>query len=59
MKDPKECLVCQRNQDEAPVTEFHYKQSSFFICAQHMPVLIHDPQKLIGLLPEADKMQGA
>ncbi len=58
MKDQKECLVCQKSQDEAPVTEFYYKNSSFFICAQHMPVLIHDPQKLIGLLPDADKMQG-
>jgi hypothetical protein len=58
MKDHKECLVCQKNQDEAPVTEFHYKNSSFFICAQHMPVLIHNPQQLIGLLPDADKMQG-
>jgi len=58
MKDHKECLVCQKSQDEAPVTEFHYKNSSFFICAQHMPVLIHNPQQLIGLLPDADKMQG-
>lgn len=58
MDGQKECLVCQKSQNEAPVTEFHYKDSSFYICAQHMPVLIHDPQKLIGLLPDADKMEG-
>ena len=58
MKDQKECLVCKRDQQEIPITEFLYKDSSFFICAQHIPVLIHDPQKLVGLLPGADKMQG-
>lgn len=58
MKDSKECLVCQRDQKEIPMTEFFYQESSFFICAQHIPVLIHDPQKLVGLLPGADKLQG-
>ncbi len=59
MNDQKDCLVCGRGQQEIPVTEWHYQESNFFICAQHIPVLIHDPQKLIGLLPDADKMQGA
>ena len=58
MNDQKECLVCQKTQNEVPVTEFHYKNSSFYICAQHMPVIIHNPQQLIGLLPDADKMLG-
>lgn len=59
MNDQKECLVCGKGPQEIPVTEFYYQESSFFICAQHIPVLIHDPQKLIGLLPDADKLQGA
>ena len=59
MKDKKDCLVCGRSQQEIPVTEFHYQETNFFICAQHIPILIHDPQKLTGLLPDADKMQGA
>jgi hypothetical protein len=59
MKDQRECLVCKRDAHEIPVTKFYYKGSHFYICAQHMPVIIHDPQKLIGLIPGADKMQGA
>ena len=59
MSNQKDCLVCGRNQQEIPVTEWHYQESNFFICAQHIPVLIHDPQKLIGLLPDAEKMEGA
>lgn len=59
MSNQKDCLVCGRNQQEIPVTEWYYQESSFFICAQHIPVLIHDPQKLIGLLPNAEKMEGA
>jgi len=40
------------------VTKFFYQKSSFYICAQHMPVLIHEPEKLAGLLPDAEKMKG-
>ena len=59
MNDEKNCLVCQRGQSEMPVTKFYHKDASFYICAQHIPILIHDPQKLVGLLPDADKMEGA
>jgi len=59
MSEQKKCIVCQRSQEEMPVTEFYHKEASFYICAQHIPILIHDPQKLVGLLPDADKMEGA
>ena len=58
METLKECLVCKKNSSEIPVTKFYYQESNFYICPQHIPVLIHDPQKLIGLLPGADKLQG-
>ena len=51
MNDQKECLVCKTNAQEIPVTKFYYQESHFYICPQHIPILIHDPQKLIGLLP--------
>jgi hypothetical protein len=59
MKSQKECIVCRKGPEEIPLTEFLYKKSNFYICAQHIPVLIHDPQKLVGLLPDAEKMNGA
>ncbi len=58
MEEQKTCLVCKKGSDEIPVTKFYYQDTHFYICPQHIPVLIHDPQKLIGLLPGADQMQG-
>jgi len=64
MESKKECLVCKKSHKEIPVTKFYYQETSFYICPQHIPVLIHDipvlihdPQKLVGLLPGADTMQ--
>ncbi len=58
MNNIKECLVCKKSSIETPVTKFHYKESDFYICPQHIPILIHNPQDLVGLLDGADKLQG-
>lgn len=58
MSDEKKCLVCEKSSNETPVTKFHYQESEFYICPQHIPVLIHRPQELVGLLDGADKLQG-
>jgi len=57
MSKIKECLVCKTSSEETPVTRFYYQESEFYICPQHMPVIIHNPKELIGLLPGADKFQ--
>lgn len=59
MNADKKCVVCEKDTDQMPLTRFYYKESDFYICAQHIPILIHDPQKLVGLLPDADKLEGA
>ncbi len=59
MEKKKKCLVCERSESEIPMTRFYYKESHFYICAQHIPILIHDPQKLTGLIPGAEKLEGA
>jgi len=58
MSNIRECLVCKKSSDETPVTKFYYQESEFYICPQHIPVLIHKPQELVGLLDGADKLQG-
>jgi len=58
MSDTKECLVCKKSAEEIPVTKFYYQKSIFYICPQHIPVLIHKPHELVGLLDGADKLQG-
>lgn len=57
MNKVKECLVCKASSNETPVTKFYYQDSEFYICPQHIPVLIHNPQELVGLLPDADKLK--
>jgi len=58
MSTTRECLVCKKSSAETPVTKFYYQESEFYICPQHIPVLIHKPQELVGLLDGADKLQG-
>jgi hypothetical protein len=31
-----------------------YRGQKLNICPQHMPVLIHDPHKLVSILPDAE-----
>jgi len=55
----KNCLVCQRGPDETPLLQFAYLSSTYWICPQHLPILIHDPGRLAGLLPGAETMSPA
>jgi hypothetical protein len=57
MSKSKTCLVCKATSTETPVTKFYYQDSEFYICPQHMPVLIHNPEELVGLLPNAEKLK--
>lgn len=58
MSTIKECIVCKKSSNEIPVTKFYHKESEFYICPQHIPILIHNPQELIGILDGADKLKG-
>ncbi len=58
MSHTKACIICKKTSMETPVTKFYHKDSEFYICPQHLPVLIHNPQELVGLLDGADNLQG-
>jgi len=58
MSNSKACLVCNASSNETPVTKFYYQESEFYICPQHIPILIHKPHELVGLLDGADKLKG-
>lgn len=55
----KQCVACQRGSNEIPLITLEYRDTRFWICPQHMPVLIHDPTQLIGMLPGAETMSPA
>jgi hypothetical protein len=47
------CIQCDRTSDEAPLMLFEFKGEQYAICPEHLPILIHQPAKLEGKLPEA------
>ena len=53
------CVACDRGSEEIPLIALEYRGAEFWICPQHLPVLIHEPNRLVGRLPGAEKMAPA
>lgn len=51
------CIFCERTSAATPLLTLEYRGGDFRICAQHLPVLIHNPQELIGMLPGAETLE--
>jgi hypothetical protein len=49
---PPTCIYCEQSEHTVPLLSFQYQGSTYWICPQHLPILIHQPAKL------ADKLQG-
>jgi hypothetical protein len=47
------CIACNRGSDDVPLLSVEFRGRQFQICAQHLPILIHDPGQL------ADRLEGA
>ena len=52
-----QCLVCQETNETLPLLALNYRGQQYWICPQHLPMLIHQPEKLVGLLPGAERLQ--
>ena len=57
--DDPTCLACQRGSNEIPLIQLAYLDAVYWICPQHLPLLIHDPGRLAGMLPGAEQMPPA
>jgi hypothetical protein len=55
----RKCIGCGKSSDETPLIPFEYLESKYWICPQHMPVLIHKPEELVGKLPGAENLNPA
>jgi len=53
------CLACGRTADATPLIALTYRAGAYWICPQHLPVLIHDPARLVGQLPGAEGLRPA
>ena len=55
----KSCLACNRDSETTPLLALEYQGARLWICPQHLPILIHDPNRLVGLLPGAENLSPA
>ena len=53
------CIYCQKDQMDVPLISFLYKGKTFYICPQHLPILIHQPALLADRLPGLEKLNPA
>jgi hypothetical protein len=51
------CVLCGCGSDEVPLITAEFRGSTFQVCSQHLPVLIHDPGQLVGRLLGAEKLR--
>lgn len=57
--EARSCLACERGSEEVPLITLDYRGRTLWICPQHLPLLIHDPQRLAGRLPGAEHLSPA
>ena len=55
----KKCIECGNDAQATPLIPFEYREANFWICPQHMPLLIHNPDQLVGKLPGAEDLDPA
>lgn len=53
------CLVCKQDSQTVPLIALTYRDANLWICPQHLPILIHHPQRLAGVLPGAEHLPEA
>jgi hypothetical protein len=53
----KICIVCDVNNQKAPLIQLDYQNQSFYICPTHLPVLIHHPEELVGKMDGAEEFK--
>ena len=53
------CLNCNTSENEIPLVNLVYSGKAAFICSRCLPVLIHQPQNLIGKLEGAENISPA
>ena len=49
----EKCLYCERNSDQVPLIALRFGGQALWICPQHLPILIHNPEQLADKLPGA------
>jgi hypothetical protein len=59
MPTEAKCIVCDRNSQQVPILTLQYQENTYWICPQHLPVLIHNPEQLADKLPGLENIAPA
>lgn len=60
MIDPgPRCVACDRDSNTVPLLSLDYRGKTVRICPEHLPILIHDPGRLVGRLEGAESLRPA
>ena len=49
------CAVCGVSSEATPLIRLTYREQDAWVCPQEMPKLIHDPARIAGTFPGADR----
>ncbi len=50
VSEPK-CLYCDQTSQQIPLISLRYQDREYWICPEHLPVMIHKPEQLVDKLP--------
>lgn len=53
MENQPKCLFCEKTSHEVPLVNITYQEQPLWICSQHLPILIHETEKLADHLNAA------
>jgi hypothetical protein len=45
------CIYCEQDDTRVPLIAFSFQEKPYWICPQHLPILIHKPEQLSAKLP--------
>jgi hypothetical protein len=54
----KQCVNCNRSVEQVPLISIEHRDGAAYICPQCLPILIHEPQALVGKLSGAEALSG-
>jgi len=50
------CIYCDQSDQIVPLLLFQYQGKQYWICPQHLPILIHKPGQLAEKLPGLERI---
>ncbi len=53
MAKVNKCVVCDLSEEVTPLITMHYKKKKLHLCTSHLPLVIHEPDKITETLDKA------